>query len=270
MTMKCFGVKLATTIIFMSDIPLPPTFQFDDDGLVKGMVYKYRSDGSIDWRAMLLPEHFGVHARRFKDELLTKYGKSAEQLNPSEIEDKYLLIFLAGFRYLARLRGALSIRPKVVVSTPTFVSVRTMITWRPNPETGGLEVEYGDCANASSENTTPMVRHSLDAIAANKAFVRAVRGYLEIPILGWDEVTSDDKGGSIESGPSVQGLGSLGPSGALERIATDARVSFEQVKKGALTKYRSEMESDPEKWTNFKDVPPHDCMALIAFINAKK
>lgn len=248
--------------------PIP--FTFTEDGLVKDMVYHYRDDGSVNWRAMLLPEHFAVNTRRFAQELATKHSKPAEQLAVTDVEDKYLLIYLAGFRYLARIRGALSVEPTIVASSPTFASVRTLITWRPNPETGGMEAVSGGCANASVDNVSPMVRGSLEAIAENKAFVRAVRSYLEIPILGYDEVNGDDKGGATEgTAPSTTGQFSLLPHGHLEKVASDKGWTLEKVKRGALA-HRGDIESDPNSWTQFKDVPPRDCLTIIDLINTKR
>ena len=76
---------------------------------------------------------------------------------------------------------------------------------------------YTDVANASSRNTDAFCSKFLETIACNRAFVRSVRNYLNVHIVGADEIDKSkgaDNSRSIEEeSPAV-----ITPSGLLEKI----------------------------------------------------
>ncbi len=250
-----------------------PTFLRDDRGLVKGLDYKFKPDGKVDYRALLRPEHLAVNDRsdKRKEALLAKYGKPAKELKVSDVSDDDLLILLNGIRYIAGIRGYTAAIPDLKVSGPEYASVRTLITWLPNYETSMNAVTTGDCGNAHVGNVSAFVTPYLETIATNRAFVRTVRAFLEIPILGADEIKSGSDAQTDSAPAPVQG-NPFDPHVVLERIAGEAKpkkLTFASIKKGAL-EHRSDMTSDPEKWEKWTDIPPTDCTALIGFIKDKE
>ena len=92
------------------------SFERDEKGLLKSVEYKYKEDGSINWRAMLKPEHLVVQKDK-KDKVEQVYGKKISELVITTIDDKYLLILLSGIKHLAALR-----QYKYVDQTVNYVS----------------------------------------------------------------------------------------------------------------------------------------------------
>ena len=66
------------------------------------------------------------------------------------------------------------------------------ITYLPNYETNFKEVTFSDVANAAIENTSSFIKKFLETIACNRAFVRCVRNFLNVHIVGDDEIDKSD------------------------------------------------------------------------------
>lgn len=233
-------------------------FERTSDNLVKDTVYKYNEEGKINWRAMLKPEYL-VFNTQYEAEIAKKYNKPSSELKVTEVEDKYLLILLAGIKYLAKLRGYISVKPHIISAQPNFVAVETEIIWIPNVETANIVESFGDGADATFENTNGFGRNFLTSIAINRAFIRAVRNYLEINIVGADEISKNlVEKEQTSSAPSI-----ITPTGTLKKMANDLNLSFEVIKNGASTKYKDKIESNPSSWKDFDSVPPRDCWTLM-------
>lgn len=135
----------------------------------------------IDWRSKIKPEHLYPNKDYFK-----KRGLDL----PTSIEgldDSQLLIKLAGIRYIAKLRGFKKVKYTCELIRPDYACIKCTILWAANSETP-YEIETEDVANASERNVSGFGDKFLETIAANRAFVRCVRNYLNIPIVGEDEV----------------------------------------------------------------------------------
>ena len=76
-------------------------FSRDENGFLKNIEYKFNSDSTINWRAMIKPEYLVPNRELFKD-LSTEEIK---KLNVQELPDNKLLILLAGIKELAQIRG---------------------------------------------------------------------------------------------------------------------------------------------------------------------
>ena len=72
------------------------------------------------------------------------------------------------------------------------VAVSCNITYLPNYETNFKEVTFSDVANATIENTSSFAKKFLETIACNRAFVRCVRNFLNVHIVGDDEIDKSD------------------------------------------------------------------------------
>lgn len=235
-------------------------------GFLENVDYIFKEDGKVDWRKMIKPE-FLVFNRDKKEEIEKVYGKKLEELSVTEVEDKYLLILLFGIRYLASLRGFLSVYPHVDYSSDYKSTVSTIIYWIGNNDTEMRGETFGDVASASFANTNGFGQKFLESIAANRSFVRAVRNYLEINIVGFDEVQSESK----ENGQKVE-VATPDPTNInniLQKASEELGLTFEQFKEGVKLKYTSQIQSDYSKWSSYKDLPPSDAYKLVGILKER-
>lgn len=251
------------------------SFERLPNGLVKGVTYHRRaSDGRIQWEKMIDPRHI-VFNSKLDAKLTDLYGAPAAKLSYAdliaegkEVDPKHVLVLLMGLIELARLRGG-SATPRIahVCSYPleaAICSCECTINWIPNEEEPAGFRSYGT-ADATMDNTGGW--GYLSAMAGNRAFCRAVRQGLAIPIMAFDEIAKKDT--PIPEATAAPTQLSMHAS-TLQRAAESKQLTFEQVKQGALTSYRDKMENDPAGWTKWEDVPPRDCLSLIKIIKAPK
>jgi hypothetical protein len=98
------------------------------------------------------------------------------------------------------------------------------------------------------------------AIAENRAFVRAVRSFLKINIVGNDEMgktTHVDT--EIESAIATQ------PIALLQKTMDEYKITFEQVKNGAVQKKMN----GAENWNSLDDISPLSMFTIISGIKNK-
>ena len=233
-------------------------------GLIEGVDYKTNEDGSINWRAMVKSEHLFPNKGWFE---------LSKQQAPTSIEglnDSQLLIKLAGIKELAKLRGYTSVKYDVIKCEPSYVSIKCGITWIPNYESE-YESYYEDIANATVNNTSDFAVKFLETIAANRAFVRAVRNFLGVHIVGSDEIDASKKGASaiLEEDneitlPSSQGM--------LEKTAKNSGINsfseFQDYLREAwkLNVYRN---NDTKVWTSYNDIPAKEARILMSILKDK-
>jgi len=176
-------------------------YKRNEFGLLEGVEYKFNEDGSINWRAMIKSEHLYPN-REWFDFRKLPMPESVEGL-----ADNQLLIKLSGIKELAKLRGYNSVTYKINTVSDTYATAVCEIYWMPSYETSGVAQAFASTANATSENCSGFGLKFLEPIAENRAFVRAVRNYLNIHIVGDDEIDkSKNKVAYEESGEIVQTL----------------------------------------------------------------
>lgn len=252
-----------------------PIFERLPNGLVKGLHYHRRPDGRIQWEKMIDPRHI-VFNPKLDAKLTDLYGAPAAKLSYAdliaegkEVDPKHVLVLLMGLIELADLRGYTGGRPRIayVCSYPleaAICSCECTIDWVPNEEEPDGKTSFGT-ADATMENTGGW--GYLSAMAGNRSFCRAVRLGLRIPIMSFDEIAKKDTAiPETTSSPTPLSM----HASTLQRAADSKKLTFEQVKQGALTTYRDKMENDPADWIKWEDVPPRDCLSLIKIIKAPK
>lgn len=258
-------------------------FERGDDGYVKGVTYPRRADGRIEWHKMIDPQYIVFNSNpKLQETLVKAYGKPANELNYGEliaagveVDPKHVLVLLMGMIELADLRGYVEARPRVIHSDMQICACECTIEWIPNNEEPDGKISYGT-ADATMDNTGGW--GYLTAMAGNRAFVRAVRLGLRIPILGFDEIAKKDTAIPEQTNSSpISGGGRLHTDTlrqAADKHVDDkgapAQLSFEQVKAAASGKYKEKMESDPATWNRWEDIPPKDSLTLIKLIKTKK
>ena len=242
------------------------------DGLLKSVEYEYNEDGSVNWRAMVDPKHLFPNKSWF--EARNKpLPKSIEGL-----QDNQLLIKLAGIKELAKLRGYNSVRYDVIKCEKDHVSIKCEINWIPNFENPLNESDFvpasthfEDVANATTDNTSSFATKFLETIAANRAFVRCVRNFLNVHIVGDDEI---DKSNGMPQHPETddvpEPLKKLTPNGVLENLCQSKLKceSFNGFKDKlremwTLDLYRNE---EAKEWTSFDSIPAKEARMLINII----
>lgn len=265
-------------------------------GLYPHIEYKRKPDGKIDWRAMINPAHivFNTTKPNLCAEIEKAYGGPATSLVYAEVvakqpvQDKHILVLLAGFKELAELRGYIRSVPTILNGDQSAAYCAWEIDWIENSEEPEGKTS-GGTADATMENTNGW--GYLGAMAGNRAFVRAVKNGLGINLLGFDEIAKKDTA-LPEAAPSssavvtatVSGVGQPVPT--LIRVCGEHKISFEAVKKSATKKHLEQdkwskdvngspvppFKSDPTLWSAFEDIHPIDCMTLITAIkeHAKK
>ena len=170
-------------------------------------------DGTINWRKVVKPEYLVPNRQRTQETDVTK------------IEEKDLLILLGGIKELAQIRGYTKVEYKVVAASENYFATSCRITWLPNYETEGKEIIFEALADASTHNTKSFARFFLAAIAENRAFVRCVRNFLRINIVGQDEI------GAKTSFEDLAVENPVSPAAVLSSLMKEKSVTLDQVKK---------------------------------------
>jgi hypothetical protein len=227
--------------------PYPPSlFRRNSYGLLDNVKYEFNPDGSINWRA-LIPKEF-----------LVPNKEKTQETDVTKLEDKDLIILLGGLKYLAKLRGYTEVRQTLVKADPEhqYVAVNTKICWVGNYETDNQPVCFEELADAHPNNTTGFGKQYLTSIAANRGFVRAVRNFLGINIVGDAEL----KGANMTSDPGD--MGAVKPQDTLEEFFQKNKCKFENVK-NLLIKNGMEEATD---WNSSKDIPTAKVFEVQALV----
>jgi len=178
--------------------------------------YIFNDDQTINWRAMV------------KSQYLVPNRQKTSETDVSKLEDKDLLILLGGIKELAQIRGFTDVTYNVVAASENYFATSCKITWIPNYETEGRIVTFEALADATINNTKNFARFFLAAIAENRAFVRCVRNFLKINIVGQEEL--GDAKLLDESTPENP----TSPHVLLEKIMKEKNISFDNLKKKLL------------------------------------
>ena len=240
----------------------PDVYKRNGHGLLENAEYIFNEDGSVNWRAMIKPEFLYPNKGWFE---------ARNKAVPDSIEgldDKQLLIMLGGIKELAKMRGYSTVAFDVVHSSDGYVTAKCMINWNKNYETQD-EVVYEDYANATLSNTDNFCAKFLETIACNRAFVRCVRNYLNIHIVGADEI--DKSQATAQSYESDTGATPITPVDLLEKTLREKHNvdSFEGCKNVLRDLWKSESyrNEKAKEWSCFKDIPAKEARKLIVVLN---
>jgi len=265
------NISLASVQKQIKDISKETKYSRNSLGLLQSIDYEFNEDGSVNWRAMVDSKHLFPNKSWFE---------ARNKPTPRSVEglqDNQLLIKLAGIKELAKLRGYTSVRYNVIKCEKDHVAIKCEISWVPNFENPSQESDYlpastqfEDVANATTENTSSFATKFLETIAANRAFVRCVRNFLNVHIVGDDEI---DKSNGLPQHPEadeVEPLKKLTPNGVLESLASSKLkcTSFNDFKDKlrelwTLELYRNDKAKD---WGTYDDVPAKEARLLINII----
>jgi hypothetical protein len=232
-------------------------FKRDVNGLLECIDYTFHPDSTINWRAMINKEFLVPNRDAFKN----NKDVNLKEIDVSTLADNQLLILLAGIKELAQIRGYSNVSYDVIQAQPDYVAVKCTINWIPNYETGMESVSFSALADAHLDNTKDFAKNFLMAIAENRAFIRTVRSFLKINIVGNDEMGKTTHV-DVEVEPNTT---ITQPLALLEKTMEEYNISFEQIKERAVQK---QMES-AENWSTIKDISPLSMFTIISGIKNK-
>ena len=190
----------------------PKTLKRNEFGLLENppIPYVFNEDGYVNWRKMIRPEFLVANKQRTQE--------------ISKLEDKDLLILLGGIKELAQIRGFTCVSYDVPDAGPNYVIASCYINWIGNYETSNVDVSFQSLADASPDNTQSFARNYLAAIAENRAFVRCVRNFLKINIVGQEDV-----GVKVIEEPGSDNP--ISPAAVLHNLMKEKGISFDQIQK---------------------------------------
>jgi len=245
----------------------PDIYKRNDHGLLDNVDYTFNEDGSIDWRAMIKPEFLYPNKGWFE---------ARSQPVPASVEglkDNQLLIMLGGIKELAKMRGYCGVEFKVENVSEGYVTAKCTIHWHENYESvNSYSTSYEDVANATLANTDAFCAKFLETIACNRAFVRCVRNYLNIHIVGADEI---DKSKGADNSVTVEHDSSpaITPTGLLQKILRDKHQieSFDSFRDLLRDLWKTEEYRNEEAkgWKSFEDVSAKEARKLIPMLKSK-
>jgi hypothetical protein len=233
------------------------SFKRDVNGLIECVDYIFNPDNTINWRAMINKEHLVPNRDSFKNQK----DINLKEIDITTLADNQLLILLAGIKELAQIRGYTNVNYDIVQAQPDYVAVKCTINWIPNYETSMEPVSFSALADAHLDNTKDFAKNFLMAIAENRAFIRTVRSFLKINIVGNDEMgktTHIDN--EVEPNTSI-----TQPVALLQKTMNEHNITFEQVKERAAQK---KMEG-AENWSKIEDISPLSMFTIISGIKNK-
>jgi hypothetical protein len=232
-------------------------FKRDLNGLLECVDYIFNQDNTINWRSMINKEYLVPNRDSFKNQK----DVNLKEIDVSTLADNQLLILLAGIKELAQIRGYKNVSYDVIQAQPDYVAVKCTIDWIPNYETNMETVSFSALADAHLDNTKDFAKNFLMAIAENRAFIRTVRSFLKINIVGNDEMgKTTHVDADIEPNTMI-----TQPVALLQKTMEEHSISFEQVKERAIQKKMD----GAENWSKIEDISPLSMFTIISGIKNK-
>ena len=211
-----------------------------------------------NWRSLIDTKYLVPNMSKFPA------GIQQKTINVEELDDSQLLILLGGIKEVSHLRGFSAVNYTVHACSQQYVAVSCKIKWHPHAETGDQPVEFEALADAHMDNTKSFAKDFLMAIAENRAFVRCVRSFLRINIVGSDEIGDPLKGQMPQEAPDSV-ISSAHPVSVLADLMKKANVSFEVVK----ATVEKEGDESAKEWKELSDIPNKTAFTLIQRIKKK-
>ena len=222
----------------------------NEDGLLSNppVDYVFNEDGSVNWRKMVRTEFLVANKQR------------TQQTDVSQLEDRDLLILLGGIKELAQIRGFTDVYYTVHTASQEYFSTTCTIEWIPNYETDNKVVSFSALADAHQDNTYSFASNFLAATAENRAFVRCVRNFLKINIVGQEEMGGGKQVFSQTTAKASTPKTDSDPTSLLQKVMDSKGVSFDMVK----TRLLDENFPKADSFESTKDIPKTKTFELIA------
>lgn len=218
----------------------------DENGLIKAppTSYVFNDLGFIDWRKMI------------KHEYLVPNKDKTSETDVTKIPDNHLIILLGGIKELAQIRGYTDLGYQVTCPSPDYVVSVCKINWIPNFETENRSVSFSAIGDASPFNTKEFAKNFLGPIAENRSFVRCVRNFLKINIVGQEELPPSPKEKEVQEN-------SLSPYKMLSDLMKQHAITFDKLK----SKLQKEGFDGIDSINEVIDFPKNKVFVLIERLN---
>lgn len=214
-------------------------------------------DADIDWYSLIPEKYIVINKSNFE-----RRNKPVPT-SLADVEDKDKLILLMGFRYIADLRGFSSLTYHPFCVQKDFVSIACEIEWTPLTPCDIPRTSQG-LGDAKRENVGSFVGEYLTPIAENRSFVRCVRNFLRIPVLGQDEI--GDSSTQTATQPTVaqeQAISPTSPHFVLNKILNEKDKTSTQLYKWYKKKHP---DFEGVEWQNVTDIPNQIALELISLL----
>jgi len=165
-----------------------------------------------------------------------------------------------GWRLIGSIRGYTSIDHQVINESPESVTIKTTVCWIPNYETGYEKVCSSSIASASLATTSSFAQNYLAEIASNRGFSRAVREFLRVPVLGFDEINPDGNKQEKEKFEPTK------PHGLLKQKLEERGKTFEKFK----IEWTKAGHPDAKNWESIDDIPLEEVWKIFDAIKKKE
>jgi len=246
----------------MNNIP-PILIKRNEHGLLENQDYIFLPDGKVDWRAMIPKEFLYINPQN-KEKITKKYNKSYELLDivADKVEDKDLVILLAGIRYLATLRNFKEVKYKLINAHEQYVAAQCQIVWEPNYETEGKPIVFESLACAHFGNCHGFGKNYLVELCENRSFCRCVRNFLQISVVSKEELDpANQEENNNSNGDDLQKH-----LDNLKVLMEERGVKFEQVKERLI---KSEIEGAKD-FKSINDLPKAQIFDMLERIKKVK
>lgn len=245
-------------------------------GLREDIDYKFLDSGEVDYRAMVPVKFLYVNPQN-KEKIEKKYGKKIEELDivKDKIQDSDLVINLPGIRYISAVRGFTDVSYEPIVANENYASTVCRILWGADYQSFNKSVSFQDTGSASLNTTKGIFQNYLIEIATNRAFCRAVRGFLRISIVSKDELVAEGTLNQEESNnnnhnPDQNNI--ISPVEILRKLMSEDKIDFEKIKSQMLKKHKDSPE-EVAKITEYKsidDLPKNTIFDIIGRIKQRR
>ena len=241
----------------------PDKVKRDANGLLENIQYIFNEDGFVDWRAMINDEHLYPNKGWFE-----KFDKEVPD-SVKGLKDHQLLIKLSGIKELLKLRGYKSVNFTVIESSYDRAVVKCEVKFTPNYETNYNSIDFTEVANATSNNCDGFSVKFLESIAANRAFVRCVRNFLNVHIVGADEIDKstpkkeEDQSDVLET--KTVSSASFSPQETLSSKFEDLQDFKEALRE--LWKKELYKNEDAANWESFSDIPAKEARVILGLLH---
>jgi hypothetical protein len=215
----------------------------------------------FDWKSLIPEEYFEINPSwpgKTEIENFDNLSKEEKIKLKSQVPDEYLLIKLAGFKYLAKLRGVQEIDFDLKYANEDHVSAKCTITL-PDAEFEGKIFKGGKfsgLASATKENTIYPFSSYLESMVENRSFIRAVKVALNINVLGAEEVNGSSKAVTTSL---MEEEAPMNVQDSLKAMISAKGKTFADLKKNLEDKKWENHES----WQDYKDIPTADALLII-------
>lgn len=228
----------------------------DNYGFLNSINYSFDSFGFVDWKSLIPQEYLFPNLEKIKSLRIDYDG------DINSIDDSLKLVKLAGIKHLARIRGYSSVEFDVKFIENNVIS-KCSINWIPNRE-NPHNIIYQEYASCNPKNSDEFSLKFAETIACNRSFVRCVRNFLNVHIVGEEEILSKIEHINKNQTKDENSVLSVTPQSIFLKICKQKGMSFQEILDFSQTNEPSlkDIEFDSESSLS-KNIDPKTAKKLL-------